>query len=316
MNLTPANLQFIFFQFDQRFKKAYEAQPIFWDRYASMAPSNSRETHYGWIGKIPRLNKGFGERLIHNLAARGYVVVNDLWRDAITLTRTDIEDDQFGLYAQSADTLGQQARLWPDDMLTAKIESGTTDTCYDGQPFFHNAHPVDVDKSNSTTYQNRFDSAANGGGVGFPLNHDNYRTVRAKMMKYQGEDGRSLNVVPDLLMVPPLLEVPARQIVQADMIAPSGGLGAEVAQAQTNVLKGTADVLVNPYLTSDTAWYLLCTKRAIKPMIFQLRAAPEFTYLNKPEDPNVFFQEQYIFGVRARGAAGYSLPFLAARGDV
>ncbi len=314
MQITKASLDAIFWQFDLRFKQAYQEQPIFWDQYATLAPSAARETHYGWIGKIPRLREWIGERQFNNLASRGYVIVNKKYEDSIRVKREDIEDDQIGVYQGYVDALGQQSRLWPEDVLTSVLETGLTATAFDGQPFFHNSHPVDVDNPGLGTYQNRWDVNALGGGISRPLNAANYQFVRAQMMKIKGEDNRSLNVIGDVLMVPPLLEATAKQILEADYIAQA--VGGNVAQMQTNVLKGSARIVVNPYLTSDTAWYLFCTKRAIKPLIWQLRDAPQFVYKNNPTDDNAFYRDEYDFGVRARGNAGFALPFLAARGDV
>ena len=39
-------------------------------------------------------------------------------------------------------------------------------------------------------------------------------------------------------------------------------------------------------------WYLLCTKRAIKPLVFQNREKPKFVSLDKDNDDNVFFNKQ------------------------
>lgn len=309
MEITKASLDAIFYQFDLRFKQAYDQQPIFWDQFATLSPSSSRETHYAWLAKMPRLRKWIGDRVFHNLQSRGYVITNEKYEDSLTLNRDDIEDDQIGVYTGYVDMLGQQARLWPEDLVTAALEAGTTALAFDGQPFF-GTHPIDVDNPSSPTYVNLFSTATSGST---PLTAANYQKVRAAMRGYKGEDGRSLAIRPDVLMVPPLLEGTAKQILEADLIAQA--VGSNAAQAQSNVFKGTARVVVNDYLTSDTAWYLMSTQRAIKPLVFQLRDAPQFTSLNSTSDPNVFLRDDFNFGVRARGAAGYSLPFLAAMGD-
>ncbi len=313
MELTKSYLNAIFIQFDLRYKLAYQAQQPMWSKIASEAPSSARETHYGWLGKLPRLRKWVGPRIINNLQSRGYVLANDDYEETIGIEKNDILDDQIGVYNGYVDALGQQTKLWPDDMLTTAITSGTTATCFDGQPFFHNSHPVDMDNTGGATFQNNFDSSGTGGGVARPLTHANYALVRQTMMKYVGEDSKPLGITPKLLMVPPDLELQGRQILMAEMIAPSATLGAEAASGpQSNVLKGSADLLVNAYLTDAARWYLIDNTKPIMPFVVQIRQAPEFAFLNRPEDPNVFFDKQFIFGVQARGACGYSLPFLCA----
>tara|TARA_B100000378_G_scaffold237146_1_gene204233 strand:- start:863 stop:1759 length:897 start_codon:yes stop_codon:yes gene_type:complete len=58
-------------------------------------------------------------------------------------------------------------------------------------------------------------------------------------------------------------------------------------------------------------WYLLDTSRAIRPLIFQERRTYDFNSLTDPSDENVFMRKEYIYGVDARGAAGFGLWQLA-----
>lgn len=51
-------------------------------------------------------------------------------------------------------------------------------------------------------------------------------------------------------------------------------------------------------------WYLLDCSRAIKPIIFQRRIAPEFTSMTEVTDENVFSLDQYRYGSRARSNVG------------
>ena len=63
---------------------------------------------------------------------------------------------------------------------------------------------------------------------------------------------------------------------------------------------------------SGTAWYLLCTKRAIKPFIFQERTKPEFVAQDDPKvSESAFMRKQYYYGVDYRGNVGFGLWQLA-----
>lgn len=71
--------------------------------------------------------------------------------------------------------------------------------------------------------------------------------------------------------------------------------------AQSNATgNGTGDV-----------WYLLDTRRALKPLIYQTRKAPNFVALTAETDDNVFNRSQYVYGVDARRNAGYGFWQLA-----
>jgi phage major head subunit gpT-like protein len=81
---------------------------------------------------------------------------------------------------------------------------------------------------------------------------------------------------------------------------------AEQIDGSTNIYKGTAELLVVPDLAgSDDAWFLLCTTKPLKPLIFQERKAPKFDALIDDKDENVFMRKQYLYGVHCRANAGY-----------
>ena len=203
--------------------------------------------------------------------------------------------------------MGQQAKKWPDDVLVSLMQSGISTACYDGQNFFDPSHPVAVGNTSAGTYQNNFTST--------PLNATNYQLVRQAMASYVGEDGKPLMIQPRTLIVPPQLEIQAKQIVSASMIAPSGAFGINAASGmQTNVLVGTADVVVIPELANDpTTWYLADNTHPVRALIWQLRKAPEMVSLTGATDSNVFYRRKYVYGIYSRGNAGFGLPFLMAR---
>ena len=58
-------------------------------------------------------------------------------------------------------------------------------------------------------------------------------------------------------------------------------------------------------LTSDTAWFLLDTTKAIKPFIYQERKAPVFVEQTDMNSDNVFMRKKFRYGAEARAAGGY-----------
>ena len=65
-----------------------------------------------------------------------------------------------------------------------------------------------------------------------------YGVAREKMMALKGDHGRALGIMPDLLVVPPSLDMEARAILRNELIA--GG--------ESNVWHNSADLLVSPWL--------------------------------------------------------------------
>lgn len=62
---------------------------------------------------------------------------------------------------------------------------------------------------------------------------------------------------------------------------------------------------------SGPSWYLLDTRRSLKPLIYQSRKAPTFVSLTGESDENVFHRSQYIYGVDCRRNAGFGFWQLA-----
>jgi phage major head subunit gpT-like protein len=59
---------------------------------------------------------------------------------------------------------------------------------------------------------------------------------------------------------------------------------------------------------TNAPWYLIDSKRYIKPIIFQDRRPFTFVALDKPEDENVFNRREFVYGVDARHNVGYGFP--------
>ncbi len=137
------------------------------------------------------------------------------------------------------------------------------------------------------------------------LSLESYIVARASMMSLTNSKGRALALVPDKLVVPPALEKEARDILIADFI-----------NGTKNTMQGTAKPLVVPQLAgNDSSWFLLCTSRPVKPLIYQERKKPKFVSKTQETDDNVFFGRQFIYGVDARGNAGYSFWQMAYGSD-
>jgi phage major head subunit gpT-like protein len=58
---------------------------------------------------------------------------------------------------------------------------------------------------------------------------------------------------------------------------------------------------------SDRTWYLVCTDRAVKPLIFQTRKPAKFVSKDRENDDNVFMRAEYLYGVEARYNVGFGL---------
>lgn len=308
--LTPALLQSFFVQSDARYQKAYAAHIPYWDKFAELAPSGTETTIYNWIAQFPKMRKWVGEKVMNNLKARAYPLTNEDWENTYWVDRNKLADDLIGVFDRAPEMQAEVAARWPEDLVTTALINGTTALGFDGQFFFDTDHPVDVDDSSLGTYSNLNATSA--------LTATTYATAKAQMRSYKGEGGVPLQVMPTILMVGPALEQKAKEVAGAtnivQVVKNIAGTENVAAAATSNVWVGDTTVIVNERLVDDTAlcWYLLSTNR-IKPFVFQQREAPHRIPLMDPSNPLVFNQRKFAFSVEARGAAGYTLPFLAIK---
>lgn len=161
MILNRTNLNIMY----QAFRTAFNAgfvgiEKPMWNVIAMEVPSTTSENVYGWLGQFPQMREWVGDRVIKNLKQHDYTIKNKTYEATIGVKREEIEDDQYGMYALTAQELGRVAAEHPDMLSYALLGQGFTTLCYDGQYFFDTDHPV-TDESGVTQSVSNF-----GGGAG------------------------------------------------------------------------------------------------------------------------------------------------------
>ncbi len=280
MIINPQSLRGIFVAFNTLFSQAFASQKPTYDKVATVVPSTAESETYAWLGDIPGMREWVGDREIQNLTASDYTIKNKDFELTVGVDRNAVEDDKIGLYRPAIQMLGESAAMHPDELVYALLSSGFEAACYDGKAFFATDHPV-----GGKTVSNRLTA---------PLSSESYKSARTMMMGYKNSKGRSLGLMPDLLVVPPALEAAARDILVADFV-----------NGTKNTMQGTAQIHVEPRLKSDTAWFLLCTKRPVKPLIYQQRQKAKFVSKTHETDDNVFMSKKFLYGADSRGNAGF-----------
>lgn len=298
MIINGATLKAIFVNLKTTFNNAFDAAPAQWQKIAMLVPSSARSNDYKWLSNFPRMKKWIGEKDVKALAASGYAIVNDDWEATVEVDRNDIDDDNLGIYAPQAQMAGYSARQLPDEIVFALVNGGFTAQCYDGQYFFDVDHPVkgaSVTNKGTAVLSVATQAAAKAG----------YGAARTAMKKFTDDEGRPLNITPNVLLVGPALEDTARALLTNDRLE----------DGKTNPYKGTAELVVDARITSDTAWYLLDTSKPVKPFIYQERKKPVFVEQTDPQLDNVFMRKKFRFGAEARAAGGYGFWQLAYGSD-
>lgn len=218
--VTATTLQALRTAVSMAYNDGFKAITPQYQKVASTINSSTKSNTYAWLGEMPKMREWVGDRVINDMAEKGYVIENKQYESSIGVKRTDLEDDNIGTYSLLYNQLGRTTAIFPEELVFGLLKDGFNQTCYDGKKFFAADHKV------------------------FP--------------KADGT-GTGVNV--------------ANLLVDADY-------------------KGEP-------------WYLLDTTQAIKPLIFQLRKAPEFVSMTKADDENVFMRGEYRYGVDMRCNAGF-----------
>ncbi|MGO2233106.1 MAG: Mu-like prophage major head subunit gpT family protein [Marinomonas sp.] len=223
--VTPAIVQALFTSWKADFQKGITSAEPQWQQVSMVVTSTTASNTYGWLGKFPQMREWIGDRVINSMQAHGYTIINKKFESTVGVGRTEIEDDEVGIYSPIFEEMGRTSEIQPDELVYGLLSAGTTSLCYDGQNFFDTDHPV----------------YPNADGTGTAVSVSNY------------DD--------------------------------NGGTG--------------------------TAWYLLDTSRAVKPVILQERKKPVFTSMTKLDDEHVFTSDEFRFGVDCRRNVGFSFWQLA-----
>ena len=290
MLINKANLTAVFINLKTTFNKAFDAAPSIWQQTTMLVPSGSSQNDYTWLSRFPKMRKWLGDKVVKALEAFKYTVVNDDWEATVEVDRNDIEDDNVGIYAPQAQEAGYSAKQLPDEIDADLKNNAFSNFCYDGQYFYDDDH--DVAGSSVSNLGTAALSAATTAAAAA-----SYGAARQAIMEFTDDEGRPLGLISDTLEVPPALEATGRLLLENE----------KLTDESPNPWRGTAKLLVNPRLTSSTAWFLHVTSRPVKPFVYQERKKAAFVQQTTEESDPVFMRKKFRFGAEARAAGGYGL---------
>lgn len=296
--VNKQNLSNIFISLKTTFNNAFDTAPSNWEKVAMKIVSTTTQNDYAWLSKFPKMRAWVGDKNVKALEAFKYSIPNRDFEATVEVDRNDIEDDQLGIYAPQAQMAGFSAKQLPDEIVMDLINASFVSLCFDGQYFFdidHMAGGVAVSNKGTKALSAASSAAAEA----------SFGAARLAMRKFKDDEGRPLNITPNVLLVPPALETTALKLRNSEFLAVN----------DNNPYRGTFEVVVDAHLTSDTAWFLLDMTQPVKPFIYQERKAPVFVEQTDPQADDVFNRKKFKFGAEARAAGGYGFWQLAYGSD-
>lgn len=156
--ITPQLITALRTGYSKAFQDALSQTPTDWQKVATRVPSSNTSNTYGWLGQFPKLREWIGDRVIKDMSAQGYQITNKLFEATVAVKRTDIEDDNVGIYTPLFAEMGRAAAAHPDELVFGLLAAGESSLCYDGQNFFDTDHPVypNVDGTGTATTVSNF----------------------------------------------------------------------------------------------------------------------------------------------------------------
>lgn len=239
-------------------------------------PSIKAQETYPWLGSTPKMREWKAERMPKGLSEYFFTVINYDWEGSIAVDRNAIEDDQYGQITLRVKELAVEAQRFFDELAFTLVGQGnqTTGTsyfvnkqitCYDGKAMFANNHSEGLSGTQSNVGTTDLSAV--------PLQ----QTMTA-MRLFKDDQGKPSHIKPNMMVTSPSLEFTARELLNSTYY-PDATTQAAPVKLAVNVLKGILDLTITPYITNQYSWFVFDTTGVVKPLILQLRKAPEFTDL-------------------------------------
>lgn len=275
------------------FNNAFGQAPSNWKKVAMLVPSTTSENDYSWLSNFPKMREWIGEKVVKSLAAFNYTVKNKDFEATVEVDRNDIEDDNLGIYGPQAQMAGVSAAELPDDLVFKLLAAGFTTKCYDGQYFIDTDHPVKQEDGTIASVSNKGTKALSVASLADA--NAGLGAADVALLSMKDDEGRSLNITGNLLVVAPGAKLTAQTLLTTDRLE----------DGKPNPYKGAYELHVETRL-SGQAWFLMDTTKPIKPIIYQERKKPVFVQQTGMDAEDVFMKKKFKFGAEARANVGYS----------
>lgn len=260
-------------------------------------PSSHEFNTYGWMAQLSGMREWVGHRVVDGLKERSYVIYNRDYEKTIGIARNAIADGNVVDAMMAVQALADTVQRLPDDLLLALLEGGQAAAvgglAYDGQFFYDTDHPISIDDV-SGTQRNYYAS-------GLALDATNLKAAIAAMQSFRGENNMPRGIGDDglMLLTGPGLWGQALDVTEAKTLS-AGGENVIATKFGVKPVKWAR-------LSSSTRWFLFdLYSPGPKPFILQTRQASNLVAKTSPENDNVFFDKQLIWGADTRMGAGYA----------
>lgn len=140
--LTQAMIDALNTSMKARFSKGLAAKDEAWKQIAMLIASSGESNTYEWLSEFPAFKEWVGARTHKVAKETAFTVKNRKFENTLDIPRTKIEDDNYGMYGDIAESYGRSVLDLKNDLVFSMIAACFTNVCYDGQFYFDTDHPV------------------------------------------------------------------------------------------------------------------------------------------------------------------------------
>jgi phage major head subunit gpT-like protein len=246
-----------------KFDNRVAAATPFYPRISTVFPSNRLTEDYAFLGNMPGVREWDGDRQFKELRGARFAIENKHWESSLAIKKTDIDDDNLGLYGPLMEALADEASYHPDELLFETLVAGDGAACFDGQ-FFYDTDHVWGDsgsQSNDLTSTVVLNTAVTAAEF-----RASYHQAREAMLNFSRDNGKLFhrptigNMSDLMILVPTELELAAHEAIRSIVLANN-----------TNIVLDSPSIVTSAHLTTATEWYLFHLGGVLKPFVFQNR---------------------------------------------
>lgn len=279
------------------FNEGLAQQQTQYQAFTKDITTTERRVDFEWIGRLPRLRKWVGSRYYKQLKKYDYNFSIDALESTVSIPYSKIlnasKTELSAMARQRLKEYGAQIKMdYPSDLVYEALVAGTSELCYDGQPFFANAHPTYY---GATT----FDNLLAGSGVSVANLKTDIATAIYTLATMIDEENRKLNLKLGTIVCHPLLA-----LTFSEVLVSSQGTGSAV-----NVLSGLGiKVISDARLVDENDWYAMATSPMLKPLVHAQMGG-----INIKLKDDTFDSKSIAIGVDVDGKVGYGYPQTALK---
>lgn len=268
-----------------------------WRQVAMDVNLTTKRTTLVDLGGIPLPTKN--PQVVQDILEKGLNVEPEDFYVSVSISQNAIDDDQTGTLLTRFRNIQAGFDKHINKLVFQTLNGGDGTTfglAYDGQEFFDSDH-ADPGADYATAQDNEFNLA---------LSLDNFETVYTAAQLFRNDKGDYTNYIYDLLVCHP------SQLRVATNIA-GNPAAYDTGNREENPYSGRMkSVLTAPELDT-TAWYLLASSEAAKPLFVGMRKRPELIGLDF--DPQTEDGGKHVFTYHARYVVGFGDWRLAIQGN-